>query len=144
MPRPRPLPRRRKAPRPPRWWRGRRLTAYGREAISVLVLVGTLFLRDKPALPVAKREEDRPPVWATDVVQVQDGGHQSVGGIPLPPGPLKDQQRPPCGGVEEYAINGGCWVLAGHAPCSSIVYAHGGRCYLPSRAMARIPTSLGE
>lgn len=144
MPTP-PRPRRRKTAPPQRWWRGRRLTRYGREAISVLVLVGTLLLREREAaIPVAKREEEGPPVWATDIIHVQDDGGRSVGGIPLPAGPLKHQQRPPCGGVEEYAINGGCWVLTGHAPCSSVVYVHAGRCYVPSKMSARLPTSIEE
>lgn len=144
MPLKRPIRRRRK-PASQRWWMGRRLTAYGKQALSVLVLAGTLFLREgQPVVPVSKREEEQPPVWAADVLQVQDGGSQSVGGIPIPSAPLNGQQRPPCSGVEEYAINGGCWVLAGHAPCSSVVYVHGGRCYLPSKASQRPPTSVTE
>lgn len=145
MPIKRPVRRRRK-PATARWWAGRRLTAYGREALSVLVLVGTLFLRDQPGLPVAKREEDRPPdVWAVDLRGPEAWWGLSASARVMPPRPFPEQKRPPCMPGGEAEVNGGCWIPhRADAPCPSNTFEHGGRCYLPVRVSERPPTSLGK
>lgn len=147
MPAKRPLRRRRKPPTP-RWWKGRRLTAYGREAVSVLVLVGTLFLRDQQAaVPVAKREEEAPPdIWVVDVRTTTSPEGLSK---PMPSRPaMKDQLRPPCnhpGDVVKYTeVSGACWLEVVQRPPCGELYEHTGRCFVPVRVAERPPTSFGK
>lgn len=110
----------------------------------MLVLVGTLFLRDQQVFaPAPKRDEDEPHGWMVDVTPQRERT-LSTSAEPIPAKPFKAQMRPPCSGVEVYAINGGCWGLTGHAPCPPSVYAHAGRCYLPKQMEQRPPTSVTE
>lgn len=144
-PRP-PRTRRRKVP-PQRWWRGARLTRYGKQAISALVLVGTLLLRERePSVPVAKREEDQPPSWATEPPDGVDWGKVSTTGLPIPQKPFSDQKLPPCTEPYQRVINGGCWMVVGTAPCPGVVYEYEERCYQPvaSKPTPRLPTSIEE
>lgn len=138
-------PRRRRTP-DARWWRGRRLTAYGREAISVLVLVGTLFLRDRPALPVAKREEERPPdIWTVDMRGPEAWWGYSAAARKVPSKPFPGQKTPPCTPRAERELSGGCWSPhLEKPPCPAGFFEAQEMCLTPVQATARIPTSLGE
>ncbi|HLM43110.1 MAG TPA: hypothetical protein VK458_04540, partial [Myxococcaceae bacterium] len=57
-------------------------------------------------------------------------------------GPLPGQRLPPCPRGEE-AIRGGCWLVNASAkpPCAAGYYEWSGRCYMPSLAPPRQPTS---
>lgn len=142
-----PTPRRRRKPATARWWRGRRLTAYGKQALSVLVLIGTILLREHqtPAI-LAKREEEQPPdVWAVDL-----RGPESWWGISgpsrrIPEKPFPEQKTPPCTPPDEEGIAGGCWLaLRSVAPCATAAFEHSGRCYYPVKRAQRPPTSVGD
>lgn len=138
---------RRKRKASPAWWKGRRLTEFGRQSISVLVLAATLFLRERtPAVPVVKREEEAPPaVWSVDVRGPDSWWGVSAAARRLPPRPFPEQKHPPCMPPDEEAINGGCWLaLRSVAPCASTAFEHAGRCYHPVKQAQRPPTSLVE
>lgn len=146
MPIKRPIRRRRK-PATPRWWAGRRLTAYGKQALSVLVLMGTLLLREhSPSVPVAKREEEAPPdVWAVDLRGPEAWWGVSAPSRAIPSKPFPEQKTPPCIDRLEEAISGACWlVLDAKEPCPPSTFGHGGRCYYPVKLVQRPPTSVTE
>lgn len=142
-----PTPRRRRKPATARWWRGRRLTAYGKQAISVLVLAGTLFLREHqtPAI-LAKREEEQPPdVWAVDLRGPEAWWGISGPSRRIPEKPFPEQKTPPCLERLEEAVNGACWLaLDAKAPCPHTTFEHSGRCYYPVKRAQRLPTSIGD
>lgn len=136
---------RRRRPTTPRWWTGRRLTAYGKQAISVLVLVGTLFLREQQvAVPVAKRDEEAPPdVWAVDLRGPEAWWGISGPSRKVPAKPFPEQKTPPCTPPDEEGIAGGCWLaLRSSAPCAPAAFEHAGRCFYPVRRAERLPTSV--
>lgn len=147
MPLKRPVRRRRK-PTTPRWWAGRRLTAYGREALSVLVLVGTLFLREhQAAVPPVKREEDEPAsIWVIDIRASSSPDGMSR---PMPSrSAMKEQLRPPCnhpGDIVKYTeANGACWLEVVQRPPCGELYEHTGRCFVPVTSAQRPSTSFGK
>lgn len=142
--RPKPIPRR--ARRTPRQ---AKLLAHAREVLGLLVLLATLFLRERapglpPAVPVAKREEEAPPaVWSVDTRGPDAWWGVSSASRKLPSRPFPEQKRPPCTPPDEEAIAGGCWLaLRSVAPCASSAFEHSGRCYHPVRVAQRPPTSF--
>jgi hypothetical protein len=111
----------------------------------VLVLVGTLFLRERsPSVPLAKREEEAPPdIWAVDLRGPEAWWGISGPSRSVPAKPFPEQKTPPCLARLEEPINGGCWlVLAAGAPCPERTFEHGGRCFIPVQVTQRPPTSI--
>ncbi len=66
----------------------------------------------------------------------------------VPKKPLEGQRRPPCASFQK-EIHGGCWFavydveegIHKEEPCEEKTFSHEGKCYLPSYARARPPTS---
>ncbi|MCY1073827.1 hypothetical protein [Archangium lansingense] len=86
-----------------------------------------------PALAVDKQ---MPPVQLlTDAVQAI--------ALPMPQGPFKGQNRPPCKSKHEVVIRGGCWVeIASRPPCGDDAFEHEGKCYMPGYSAPRPPQAL--
>lgn len=145
MPIKRPIRRRRK-PATPRWWTGRRLTAYGKQAISVLVLVGTLFLRERsPVVPVKRDEEEPPGIWTVDLRGAEVWWGMSGPARELPSKPFPEQKRPPCTPRAERELAGGCWSPhLEKPPCPVGFFEAHGMCLTPVRVADRPPTSVTE
>ena len=63
--------------------------------------------------------------------------------LPMPQGPFKGQNRPPCKSRFEVVIRGGCWVeIAARPPCGDDAYDYEGKCYLPGYSAPRPPVAL--
>ncbi|WP_375770282.1 hypothetical protein NR798_05150 [Archangium gephyra] len=63
--------------------------------------------------------------------------------IPMPQGPFRGQNRPPCKSRFEVVIRGGCWVaIEARPPCGEDAYELEGKCYLPGYSAPRPPQAL--
>lgn len=134
--------------RPRRSARQVKLLSHAREVLGLLVLLATLFLRERtpglpPAVPVAKREEEAPAIWSVDTRGPDAWWGVSSSARRLPPKPFPEQKRPPCIPRLEEQLGGGCWlVLGARAPCPADTFEHETKCYIPVRVAQRPPTSF--
>ncbi|HEX5750847.1 MAG TPA: hypothetical protein VFZ09_31775 [Archangium sp.] len=63
--------------------------------------------------------------------------------LPMPQGPFRGQNRPPCKSRHEIVLRGGCWVeIAARPPCGDDAYELEGKCYLPGYSAPRPPQAL--
>jgi hypothetical protein len=61
---------------------------------------------------------------------------------PMPKGPFRGQNRPPCKSRHEVVIRDGCWVeIASRPPCED-AYEYEGKCYMPGYSAPRPPQAL--
>ncbi|HYO51702.1 hypothetical protein [Archangium sp.] len=87
---------------------------------------------------MAEAAFDEPIVFANK----QDTLPQVIG-YPMPDGPFKEQQKPPCLKGTEVEIRGGCWVtLEARPPCPRSTAEFEGKCYIPVRKKDPPPSSL--
>jgi hypothetical protein len=76
-----------------------------------------------------------------DEVSPDIGGKRRNG---IPDQPYDWQEKAPCGPPPIVAINGGCWVEAGTAPCGPAGFEHAGKCFIAIRKETPPPRSEGR
>ncbi|MFY0526255.1 hypothetical protein ACN28I_25005 [Archangium gephyra] len=86
-----------------------------------------------------------PPVLAVDSPEpdtaIFTSGADAIA-HPMPQGPFRGQNRPPCKSRHEVVIRGGCWVeIASRPPCDD-AYEYEGKCYMPGYSAPRPPQAL--
>lgn len=125
-----------------------KLLAHAREVLGLLVLLATLFLRERgpglpPTVPVAKREEEAPAIWSVDTRGPDAWWGVSTASRKLPSRPFPEQKRPPCLERLERELVGGCWMPHLESPpCPAGTFEGQGMCLTPVRVAHRTPTSF--
>ena len=134
-------------PRQPRLLKTRRrwlLAAAGGMAVAGLTLA-LLILRPRPPEPLqtARASGMAEVALEEEFTFVDRHGTTPFIGRPMPDGPLKGQQRPPCIQGAEVEIRGGCWVqMKQDAPCPKTTAEYEGKCYVPVREKTPEPRSF--
>jgi hypothetical protein len=120
----------------------------GAWALAMAALAGTAVLLCPP--PPEPSGAKHPPALATPApaepftfIAMQDeDGNPSIIGHPMPDGPIKGQQKPPCK-VPSVELRGGCWVQLAHKPpCPVSTAEHEGACYMPVSEKKPEPRAL--
>ncbi len=151
------------APPAPRRWRGAwqylRWVAAATVVLAALAGVRSVLLHEEPSREAMVRVANAGTDEGTQNVgeEAMDSQARATqqasdsAGITaeMPKKPLEGQQRPPCDARIEVELHGGCWMgiinpedgAHRKVPCGEKAFAHDGKCYMPSYARPRPPTS---